>query len=328
METVDFVKKLENILSFYQLTASAFADKIGFQRSSMSHLLAGRNKPSLDFVMKISTTFSEVDINWFLFDIGTFPKSKQERASLTDERLKQNNDELTVANLKLRQELEEVLIKLNQLEARATLFSAADGQLDDENKVLKAKINDLTMQLSALEVQKSTFDSSLNSQSLIALEEDNHLLKSQILDLKTALLDMKNVNAEFEKTKNDLELIKKKNEELLQLNEIAKSELAEFQESIQLKSIELENYSLNNGQLATEKEILASQINDLTTKVSDLETYQAEILAKNEELLLKINHEKAPESEATQAQDDNNLRSDIESVMLLLSNGRFKEYRR
>jgi|LakMenEpi03Aug12_release.lakeMendotaPanAssembly.Ray.scaffolds.fasta_scaffold29855_2 hypothetical protein len=328
METVDFVKKLENILSFYQLTASAFADKIGFQRSSMSHLLAGRNKPSLDFVMKISTTFSEVDINWFLFDIGTFPKSNQESASLNDERLKQNNDELVLTNVKLRQELEDVLIKLNQLEARATLFSAADGQLDDENKALKAKITDLTMQLSALEVQKSTFDSSLNSQSLIALEEDNHLLKSQILDLKTALLDMKNVHAEFEKTKNDLELTKKKNEELLRLNEQAKIEIAEFQENIQLKSIELENYSVNNGQLATEKEILAGQINDLTTKVSDLETYQADILAKNEELQLEINHEKAPESEATQALDDNNLKSDIESVMLLLSNGRFKEYRR
>jgi regulator of replication initiation timing len=85
---------------------------------------------------------------------------------------------------------------------------------------------------------------------------------------------------------------------------------------------------VNNGQLATEKEILAGQINDLTTKVSDLETYQADILAKNEELQLEINHEKAPESEATQALDDNNLKSDIESVMLLLSNGRFKEYRR
>jgi predicted nuclease with TOPRIM domain len=139
---------------------------------------------------------------------------------------------------------------------------------------------------------------------------------------------MKNVHAEFEKTKNDLELTKKKNEELLRLNEQAKIEIAEFQENIQLKSIELENYSVNNGQLATEKEILAGQINDLTTKVSDLETYQADILAKNEELQLEINNEKAPESEATQALDDNNLKSDIESVMLLLSNGRFKEYRR
>jgi chromosome segregation ATPase len=248
--------------------------------------------------------------------------------ALTDDRLKQNNDELTLTNLKLRQELEAVLIKLSQLEAQGTLFSAADRQLDDENKALKVKIIDLTRQLSELEVQKSTFDSSLNSQSHIALEEDNHLFKSQILDLKAALLEMKNVQAEFEKTKNDLELTKKKNEELLQFNEQSKIELAEFQENIQLKSLELENYGLNNVQLAADKENLVSQINDLTTKVSDLETYQAEILAKNEELILKISHEKAPESDATQALDDNNLKSDIESVMLLLSNGRFKAYRR
>ena len=49
----DFIKRLEKILDYYSLTASSFADKIGVQRSSMSHLLSGRNKPSLDFILKI-----------------------------------------------------------------------------------------------------------------------------------------------------------------------------------------------------------------------------------------------------------------------------------
>ncbi|MCB0443372.1 MAG: helix-turn-helix transcriptional regulator [Flavobacterium sp.] len=73
--TPDFVQKLEKILSYYQLSASAFADKIGVQRSSLSHLLSGRNKPSLEFVIKISESFPEVDLYWFLFNKGTFPKS-------------------------------------------------------------------------------------------------------------------------------------------------------------------------------------------------------------------------------------------------------------
>ena len=49
----DFIKRLEKILDYYGLSASVFADKIGVQRSNLSHLLSGRNKPSLDFILKI-----------------------------------------------------------------------------------------------------------------------------------------------------------------------------------------------------------------------------------------------------------------------------------
>lgn len=72
----DFVKRLEIILDYYGLNASSFADKIGVQRSSMSHLLSGRNKPSLDFVMKILDVFPEVDLYWILIGKGNFPKSE------------------------------------------------------------------------------------------------------------------------------------------------------------------------------------------------------------------------------------------------------------
>ena len=72
----DFAQKLELILSYYQLTASSFADKIGVQRSSISHLLSGRNKPGLEFVIKIVEYFPEVDLYWFLMNVGAFPKSE------------------------------------------------------------------------------------------------------------------------------------------------------------------------------------------------------------------------------------------------------------
>ena len=64
------------ILEYYNVSASAFADKIGVQRSSLSHLLSGRNKPSLDFVIKVVEEFSEVDLYWLLNGKGNFPKSK------------------------------------------------------------------------------------------------------------------------------------------------------------------------------------------------------------------------------------------------------------
>jgi transcriptional regulator with XRE-family HTH domain len=82
----DFIKRLEIILEYYSLSASAFADKINVQRSSLSHLLSGRNKPSLDFILKIIDEFPEVDLYWILNGKGNFPKSeisKQEKITST-----------------------------------------------------------------------------------------------------------------------------------------------------------------------------------------------------------------------------------------------------
>ena len=76
INTEDFTKRLEFILEYYSLNASSFADKIGVQRSSLSHLLSGRNKPSLDFILKILDVFPEVDLYWILNGKGTFPKSE------------------------------------------------------------------------------------------------------------------------------------------------------------------------------------------------------------------------------------------------------------
>ncbi|WP_395049729.1 helix-turn-helix domain-containing protein [Flavobacterium sp.] len=76
VNTEDFIKRLEIILDYYGLNASSFADKIGVQRSSLSHLLSGRNKPSLDFILKILDVFPDVDLYWILNGKGTFPKSE------------------------------------------------------------------------------------------------------------------------------------------------------------------------------------------------------------------------------------------------------------
>ena len=49
INTTEFNTRLKNILDYYGLTASGFANIIKIQRSSISHILSGRNKPSLEF---------------------------------------------------------------------------------------------------------------------------------------------------------------------------------------------------------------------------------------------------------------------------------------
>lgn len=83
----DFIKRLETILDYYNLSASSFADKIGVQRSSLSHLLSGRNKPSLDFILKILDVFPDVDLYWILNGKGSFPKNDDTSTNNNEESL-------------------------------------------------------------------------------------------------------------------------------------------------------------------------------------------------------------------------------------------------
>lgn len=76
INSVDFGNRIKKIMDFYELTASTFAEKISVQRSSISHILSGRNKPSLDFILKITNNFNEVDLYWLLYEKGNFPKKE------------------------------------------------------------------------------------------------------------------------------------------------------------------------------------------------------------------------------------------------------------
>lgn len=71
----EFSERLQKVIDYYEESASSFAEKIGVQRSSISHILSGRNKPSLDFVMKVLHAYPEIELYWLLNGKGQFPKS-------------------------------------------------------------------------------------------------------------------------------------------------------------------------------------------------------------------------------------------------------------
>ncbi|MES2799587.1 MAG: helix-turn-helix transcriptional regulator [Bacteroidota bacterium] len=59
-------ERIQMILKMHNLTSAAFADKIGVQRSSVSHVISGRNKPGLDFLEKILVHFPRVNAHWLI----------------------------------------------------------------------------------------------------------------------------------------------------------------------------------------------------------------------------------------------------------------------
>ncbi|WP_299837040.1 helix-turn-helix transcriptional regulator [uncultured Tenacibaculum sp.] len=91
------VERIKLILDHYNLTSSGFAEKIDVPRSSISHLLSGRNKPSLDFIIKIDQAFDEVDLDWLLYGKGNFPKGIDTGPSLFNQKIEKAEKKETIS---------------------------------------------------------------------------------------------------------------------------------------------------------------------------------------------------------------------------------------
>ncbi|WP_035336427.1 helix-turn-helix transcriptional regulator [Dokdonia sp. PRO95] len=113
-----FARRLQEIMDANELSATAFAEKMQVGRATISHLMAGRNKPSLDFVMTVVSTFPEVELQWLLYGTKASPKTTpptpstdtnfstdahskngQEFASKTSATLPSNTEEKPVKNI-------------------------------------------------------------------------------------------------------------------------------------------------------------------------------------------------------------------------------------
>ena len=104
----DFTKRLQKVMDFYGETSSSFAEKIGVQRSSISHILSGRNKPSLDFVLKVLSSFPDVELYWLLNGKGTFPK--EEKSEIQSEEITSKNIIENISTINHDKKIERIVI--------------------------------------------------------------------------------------------------------------------------------------------------------------------------------------------------------------------------
>jgi transcriptional regulator with XRE-family HTH domain len=87
---MDLKNRLLEIITKNNLNASSFADILNIQRSNLSHILSGRNKPSLDFIEKFISKFPDEDLIWLI----TGNKSIQSQQKLSN----QNKESIILVN--------------------------------------------------------------------------------------------------------------------------------------------------------------------------------------------------------------------------------------
>jgi transcriptional regulator with XRE-family HTH domain len=71
------VNRINEILKRYKLTAAKRAEQLEVPRSTISHILSERNKPSLEFIQKIINRYPEINIYWLLKGVGNFNAYEQ-----------------------------------------------------------------------------------------------------------------------------------------------------------------------------------------------------------------------------------------------------------
>ena len=97
------ITRIKVLMEQHELNASSFAEMIGVQRSSISHVLSGRNKPSLEFLAKIEATFDEVSFEWLLK--GEENKSPVSTPSPTRSEISPGNEPVNITQKRIEESL-------------------------------------------------------------------------------------------------------------------------------------------------------------------------------------------------------------------------------
>lgn len=91
---VNMIERINKIIEANNMSTTQFADTINIQRPSMSHIIAGRNNPSLDFVTKVLKAFPNINPDWLIFGSGEMYRNDANNS----ERIENNTSKNEISN--------------------------------------------------------------------------------------------------------------------------------------------------------------------------------------------------------------------------------------
>lgn len=95
-------ERIKHIIETENVSYTKFADMLGIQRSGISHIVNGRNNPSLEIIQKILEKFEYINTDWLLFGKGPMKKANfiEKQTSLFDENIIENTEEQEITENK------------------------------------------------------------------------------------------------------------------------------------------------------------------------------------------------------------------------------------
>jgi transcriptional regulator with XRE-family HTH domain len=132
--------RISLVLRTKNISPSVLADELGVQRSGISHILNGRNKPSLDFIQKLIKLYPDISIQWILFGEGPmmnpYPAEKTDNRPLTSTMISADKNKHTMPDLfNMQEEVKEAASDSQEGKIAEDEFQYVDKQIDTASDV-------------------------------------------------------------------------------------------------------------------------------------------------------------------------------------------------
>jgi transcriptional regulator with XRE-family HTH domain len=126
--------RIKKLLEIQQLNPSQFADQIGINRSRLSHILTGRNNPSLEIVQDIMKHFPELNPDWLLSGDGGMYRNNERRESPKSSDKGGSNDLFSYQSREENQ-----ILKSQALENSDLASQVIDNEFENTENIPKSK---------------------------------------------------------------------------------------------------------------------------------------------------------------------------------------------
>jgi DNA-binding XRE family transcriptional regulator len=73
------VDRIKKIMEYYKYSPASFSERIGINRSNLTHLFSGRNQPSLELAKKILHYFPDIKTEWLIMGVGDMFRDNDEK---------------------------------------------------------------------------------------------------------------------------------------------------------------------------------------------------------------------------------------------------------
>jgi transcriptional regulator with XRE-family HTH domain len=150
-------ERIELLMKCYDLSPSQFAEKTGIQRASVSHIISGRNKPSLEVMLKIYDAFPGVDMKWLMTGVGEAPVRQAAVEPAVDTSREslfpQQASVLQVENSLFAAPDETMLPVVEEPKRRATVQQSVREKVVGEPRPRRQQVNRVA-QMAALQAEK------------------------------------------------------------------------------------------------------------------------------------------------------------------------------
>jgi DNA-binding XRE family transcriptional regulator len=90
--------RIISFLNAEKLTPARFADIIGVQPATISHIISERNKPSLEFIQKMLTSFPNINPEWLIIGKGNMYAGQNIQSTFEKNELFANQDTMQSTN--------------------------------------------------------------------------------------------------------------------------------------------------------------------------------------------------------------------------------------